>query len=94
MEKNNQNNSKTNINITNNTNNNLIIENNTIDNSNEEITIKIQTLDNIYPIIIKKNASVNDLKEKLFEVYFKIKQDVKYPYTKATLNFSRKMATK
>ena len=34
----------------------------------EEMKIKIQTFDNNFPIVIKRNASVAELKEKIREV--------------------------
>ena len=34
----------------------------------EEINIKIQTFENITPISIKRTATVQDLKDKIFEV--------------------------
>lgn len=40
------------------------------ENNNEEMTIKIQTLDNIFPLTIRKSATVNELKDKIFEVVF------------------------
>ena len=49
-------------------NNNINPEITIIENSNEEMTLKIQTLDNIFPIVVKKTSTVNDLKEKIFEV--------------------------
>jgi antitoxin ParD1/3/4 len=35
--------------------------------SSEEMTIKIQTLDNIFPLVVKKNFSVQEVKEKILE---------------------------
>jgi hypothetical protein len=49
-------------------NNNINAEISISDNSNEEMTLKIQTLDNIFPIVVKKTATVNDLKEKILDV--------------------------
>ena len=35
---------------------------------NEEVTLKIQTLESQYQVTIKRSSSVNELKEKLSEV--------------------------
>ena len=51
---------------------NIIIETNT---DNEEMTIKIQTLDNIFPLVVKKSATVGELKEKIFEVKYCLVSD-------------------
>jgi len=48
--------------------NNILTENLVTDINTEEMTVKIQTLDNIFPIVIKKTATLNELKEKIFEV--------------------------
>ena len=64
MEKN-QNNKSNTINTNINASEMLILE-----NLSEDMTVKIQTLDNIFPVVIKKTATVNDLKDKIFEVSF------------------------
>jgi|LauGreDrversion4_2_1035121.scaffolds.fasta_scaffold1278096_2 hypothetical protein len=38
---------------------------------NEEMVIKIQTFESITPITIKRSASVQELKDKIFEVFLK-----------------------
>ena len=35
----------------------------------DEIAIKIQTLDNLFPITMKHSNTVNDLKEKINEMF-------------------------
>lgn len=37
-------------------------------NSSETIQIKIQTFDSVFPLTIKRGASIQDLKEKISEV--------------------------
>jgi hypothetical protein len=37
----------------------------------DEMIIKIQTFENITPLTIKRGATVQDLKDKIFEVYIK-----------------------
>ena len=49
-------------------NNNIMNENLIVENNLEEMTVKIQTLDNIFPLFIKKTATLNELKEKIYEV--------------------------
>ena len=35
----------------------------------DELLIKIQTLDNLFSITMKRNSTVNDLKEKINEIF-------------------------
>jgi hypothetical protein len=35
---------------------------------NDDMNIKIQTLDNIYPIVVKRQITVQELKEKIEQV--------------------------
>jgi hypothetical protein len=37
----------------------------------DEMIIKIQTFENISPLTIKRGSTVQDLKDKIFEVYIK-----------------------
>lgn len=37
------------------------------------MTIKIQTLDSIFPLIVKKSSTVQELKEKISEVFREFK---------------------
>ena len=43
---------------------------NIIINSSDEMKIKIQTFDNIYPITIKRSSKVSELKEKIEQVIY------------------------
>ena len=66
----------------NNINSEILISENTC----EDMTLKIQTLDNIFPIVVKKSATVNDLKEKICEVNIVFQVDNEYPHSKAKIN--------
>ncbi|MFM7859650.1 MAG: hypothetical protein ACKO96_48915, partial [Flammeovirgaceae bacterium] len=70
-------------------NNNINSEILISENCGDEMTLKIQTLDNIFPIVVKKTATVNDLKEKICEVNILFQVDNEYPYSKAEINIPR-----
>ena len=55
------------------------------------MTIKIQTLDNIHPITIKRNISVSELKDKITEVIHFINQTFNIPVPKQRLIFQGKL---
>ena len=76
------------------------MENNLIHNEllinqaqSEEMKLKIQTFDNIYPISIKRSSNVGELKDKISEVKKKFNLVTQYSFNQATFNFSRKTAT-